>query len=156
MSCVEYTGDSFKARWRPVEGATSYLVSVYNLVVDNYTMEPNYLLRQEETTDTCMTVTGCDPSLTYYYIVQSKGAGVSAESGYAMPAVPQLTAPLPLEPTNITSNSFTATGKRFPIRKATPPSCIRSIRLWPTKSCRLSTPTLPMPFARPAINLGAT
>lgn len=35
MSCVEYTGDSFKARWRPVEGATSYLVSVYNLVVDN-------------------------------------------------------------------------------------------------------------------------
>lgn len=114
MSCVEYTGDSFKARWRPVEGATSYLVSVYNLVVDNYTMEPNYLLRQEETTDTCMTVTGCDPSLTYYYIVQSKGAGVSAESGYAMPAVPQLTAPLPLEPTNITSNSFTANWEEVP------------------------------------------
>lgn len=108
MSCVDYTGDSFKARWRPVEGATSYLVSVYNLVVYNYTIMTNYLLRQEETTDTCMTVTGCDPSLTYYYIVQSKGAGVSAESGYAMPAVPQLTAPLPLEPTNITSNSFTA------------------------------------------------
>lgn len=113
MSCVDYTGDSFKARWRPVEGATSYLVSVYNLVVYNYTMVTNYLLRQEETTDTCMTVTGCDPSLTYY-IVQSKGAGVSAESGYAMPAIPQLTAPLPLEPTNITSNSFTANWEEVP------------------------------------------
>ena len=61
-----------------------------------------------------MTVTGCDPALTYYYIVQSKGAGVSAESGYAMPAVPQLTAPLPLEPTNITSNSFTANWEEVP------------------------------------------
>lgn len=114
MSCINYTGDSFMARWRPVEGATSYLLSVYNLVVDNYTMVPVYLLRQEETTDTCMTVTGCDPSLTYYYTVQSKGAGVSLESGYAMPAVPQLTAPALLEPSNVTSNGFTANWEEVP------------------------------------------
>lgn len=114
LPCTDYAGTSFTANWEPVEGATSYLVSVYNLVEDYYTLVPNYLIRQEETTGTSMKIEGCDPSLTYYYTVQSKGAGVSPESEYVMPAVPQLTAPKLLEPTNVTTNGFTANWEEVP------------------------------------------
>lgn len=113
LPCTEYTGDSFVANWEPVEGATSYLVSVYYLVLNNYMLEPQYYIYQQETTETSLKIEGCDPHVTYYYTVQSKGAGISIAE-FVMPAVPRLSVPELSEPTDITTNSFVANWKEVP------------------------------------------
>lgn len=113
LPCTEFTRDSFIANWKPVEGAASYLVSVYHLIYSNYVLEPEFIIYQQETTETSLKIEGCDPNTTYYYTVQSKGAGISIAS-YAMPAVPRLAVPELSEPTDITTNSFVANWKEVP------------------------------------------
>lgn len=74
---TEYKGTSFNANWAPVEGAESYLLSVYKLGQNG---ERVYHLQDQPVNGTSYNVTGTISGETYYYCVKSvKGNTVSLE-----------------------------------------------------------------------------
>jgi len=78
----EYKGSSFKANWEPVEGAESYLVSVYT--VDNSDpRDPitSYVVEDKPATGTSLVIDGVESGVTYYYTVKAvKGEYTSLPS----------------------------------------------------------------------------
>lgn len=78
----EYKGTSFKANWEPVEGAESYLVSVYS--VDNTDqMNPvvKYVVEDKPATENSLVIEGVESGVTYYYTVKAvKGEYTSIPS----------------------------------------------------------------------------
>lgn len=78
----EYKGTSFKANWKPVDGAESYLVSVYT--IDN--SDPRdpittYVVEDKPVTGNSLVVEGLESGVTYYYTVKSvKGDHISLPS----------------------------------------------------------------------------
>ena len=74
----EYQGTSFTANWYPVEGADSYLLSVYSLNDDG---SRAYAVEDKKVEGTSQNVTGLDNGEIYYYTVKAvKGSDVSLES----------------------------------------------------------------------------
>lgn len=90
QSHTSFTSDSFVANWAPVEGADSYLLDVYYMVVDESVppspmgqqpMIRKELLQGQPVTGTSFKVTGTNPQYTYYYNVRAvKGAKESYRS----------------------------------------------------------------------------
>ncbi|MDE6331295.1 MAG: hypothetical protein K2L80_01710, partial [Muribaculaceae bacterium] len=88
----EYKGSSFVANWSAVEGADSYLVSMYRQVeipvlpdennpMGSSTIENEYVFTDVKVSDNHYTVTGVESGETYYYTVKAvKGENVSLES----------------------------------------------------------------------------
>lgn len=78
----EYKGTSFKANWEAVEGAESYLVTVYS--VDNSNpMEPvvTYVAEDKPASENSLLIEGVESGKTYYYTVKSvKGEYTSLPS----------------------------------------------------------------------------
>lgn len=73
----EYKGTSFVANWSAVEGADSYLLSVYT---ENDGVR-RYLFEDKKVDGTSSSVTDVESGLTYYYVVKAvKGEKVSVES----------------------------------------------------------------------------
>lgn len=72
---TDYTGDSFTANWRAVEGADHYLLNVFTL--DNDVRE--YALKDVEVKDTKYAVTGLDPKKTYNYTVKAVNSQYTSE-----------------------------------------------------------------------------
>lgn len=71
-------GTSFTASWKAVTGATKYFIDVYS-----YDAEGNkaYFINNQEVSGTSYSVTGLDPTVTYYYVVRAgNDTGVSASS----------------------------------------------------------------------------
>lgn len=87
---TSFTTDSFVANWSPIEGADSYLLDVYYMVVDESvppgpmgqrSMIRKELLQGQPVTGTNFKVTGINPQYTYYYNVRAvKGAKESYRS----------------------------------------------------------------------------
>lgn len=74
----DYKGTSFTANWTAVEGADSYLLSVYSLDETNKKVD---LLVDQPVNDTHYEVTGTISGQTYYYTVKAvKGSDCSLES----------------------------------------------------------------------------
>ncbi len=95
----DFKGDSFVANWQPVEGATSYLLTVYD-------EKNNYVFQKKEVTGTSYKVTGLDASKIYYYYVQAKDAEHTSGPSATM-TVNSIVAPTPGE-TTVTDYGFTA------------------------------------------------
>lgn len=97
-------GASFTARWTEVDGATSYLLDVYD-------GEKNYLLQDEEVTGTSYNVTGLTEGKTYYFTVRAKVDGNVSEYSNEVEVVEvisELPAPKALPATDVTAAGFTA------------------------------------------------
>lgn len=98
---------AFTATWSKVSGATAYLLDVYTK--DGNTN--NYLIHDEEVTETSKEVTGLDENKEYFFTVRAKaGDNISEYSNeiavkevfnYVLP-------PKALPATNISENGFTA------------------------------------------------
>lgn len=75
---TDYDGESFMAHWTKVDGAVSYRLNVYSKDVtgdyDNQTTTINYVLKDQEVTDTAYTVENVESGKTYYYSVQAVNA----------------------------------------------------------------------------------
>lgn len=69
---TDFTPTSFKANWEPVEGAESYLVSVW-YVDDNG--DRQYVKKDESVTGTSLEVTGVAETRAYFYDVRAVGGG---------------------------------------------------------------------------------
>ena len=105
---VDFDGEKFTAKWRSVSGAESYLVDVYTKDAEG---NKNYILQQEETTETSMVVTVADRNQKYYYCVVAKaGDNVSmpSEEQDVVIRINSLEAPVALEASNVEDNGFTA------------------------------------------------
>lgn len=78
----EYKGTSFKANWDAVEGADSYLVSVYSLdETDPSNPIRNFVVEDKPATENSVVIDGVESGVTYYYIVKSvKGEYTSLPS----------------------------------------------------------------------------
>lgn len=75
----EYEGSSFVANWKGVEGADSYLLTVYSNNAD--TGKQEFLLEEEPVNGTSYKVTGAVSGETYYYEVKAvKGEQTSLPS----------------------------------------------------------------------------
>lgn len=97
-------GTSFTARWTEVDGATSYLLDVYD-------GEKNYLLQDMEVTGTSYDVTGLTEGKTYYFTVRAKVDGNVSEYSNEIEVVEvisELPAPKALPATDVTAAGFTA------------------------------------------------
>lgn len=97
-------GTSFTARWTEVDGATSYLLDVYD-------GEKNYLLQDKEVTGTSYDVTGLTEGKTYYFTVRAKvDDNVSEYSNEieVVEVISELPAPKALPATDVTAAGFTA------------------------------------------------
>ena len=64
----DYKATSFRANWNAVDGASSYLLSVYILRGS----QKEFIFKQKEVTGTSYEVTGLDGLDVYYYYVQAK------------------------------------------------------------------------------------
>lgn len=74
----DYKGTSFTANWEPVEGADSYLVTVYLIDEDGNRVD---VYKDVPVTDTHYNVTGVESGDIYYYTVKAvKGADISLDS----------------------------------------------------------------------------
>lgn len=105
---VDFDGEKFTARWSSVSGAESYLVDVYTKDAEG---NKNYILQQEETTETSMVVTVADRNQKYYYCVAAKaGDNVSmpSEEQDVVIRIDSLEAPVALEASDVDDNGFTA------------------------------------------------
>lgn len=106
------TATGFTANWQAVEGADSYLLSVYERGNGTRT----YVLEDKSVTGTSYEVTGVDTSKPYYYNVKAvKGDKQSVQSNQI--EVLGLPEPELLAATNVTSNSFDANWN--PVDRAT-------------------------------------
>lgn len=107
---TDYDGYSFTASWSAVDGATSYLLSVFTLdASDGVTRD--YFIERQEVTSTSYYVEGLDPSQNYYYTVTAKND--SEESSESSPVelvitVEDLDTPQVMPATDVTSDGFTA------------------------------------------------
>ncbi len=102
----DLTETGFNANWLPVEGAQSYLVSVYERGNGTRT----YALQDKAVTGTTCAVTGLDTSKPYYYNVKAVKDGVqSVESNQIMVlGLPVVTL---LPASSVTTTGFTANWK---------------------------------------------
>ncbi len=74
---TDFTGESFTAHWRQVEGADHYLLSVFTIDDDTRA----YRMQDQVVEGTAYKVEGLDPAKTYHYAVKArKGELVSGES----------------------------------------------------------------------------
>ena len=104
-------GTSFTASWKRVSGAKAYILDVYAKATDG---SKQYALYNDTVTATSKKVTGLDAGKQYYFAVRAtNGTGVSdySDEVRVVKAVKSLDAPVALEATNATSNSFTANWK---------------------------------------------
>lgn len=74
-SFSNFTGESFTANWREVQGAEHYLLSVFTL---NGTMR-DYTLQDVKVTGTSYAVSGLDPKKTYHYSVKAVGGTLTSD-----------------------------------------------------------------------------
>lgn len=77
---TNFTGESFTANWRAVEGAEHYLLSVFTLAND----AREYVIRDQEVNDTRYQVTGLDPAKTYHYTVKARKGELTSEESPAI------------------------------------------------------------------------
>lgn len=112
----EYKGTSFKANWEPVEGADSYLVSVYSVdSADEMNPISNYVVTDKQVTENSAVIDGIQSGVTYYYTVKSvKGEYES------LPSLPMkvldIEAPVMNEPTVAEDgSSYTASWSEPPM-----------------------------------------
>ena len=104
-----YDKKSFTATWSPVEGATSYELSVFSFPY--HTSQRVYLdgFKEKEVTDTACFVNGLDENTTYFFMVRAKNANAkSALSKATEVRVARLDTPKALPATNVTETGFTA------------------------------------------------
>ena len=74
---TDFTGETFTANWRPVEGAEDYLLSVFSLDGENR----DYFIQDKPVNETTYQISGLDPKKVYHYTVKArKGSLVSEES----------------------------------------------------------------------------
>lgn len=101
---TEADGTSFTARWTEVNGATGYLLDVYD-------GEKNYLLKDKEVTGTSYEVTGLTEGKTYYFTVRAvQDDNISDYSNEieVVEVISELPAPKALPATDVTAAGFTA------------------------------------------------
>lgn len=68
---TDYKGTSFRLNWEKVENATSYKVSLFSVVTNDYgqVLETKYVFQNKSTSDNFMDVTGVTSGETYYFTV---------------------------------------------------------------------------------------
>jgi len=77
----EYKGTSFKANWDAVDGAESYLVSVYSIENTDEGQVVKYVFEDKPAKENSLVVEGVESGVTYYYTVKSvKGEYTSLAS----------------------------------------------------------------------------
>lgn len=109
LSCENYTGSSFTARWNAVDGATSYLLNVFSLLEDGWDVIYVPFLDDQEVSATSYEVTGLDEATVYYFSVKAKFAdGTVSRSSAEIPVLPTVQAPVATAATEVTGNSFVA------------------------------------------------
>lgn len=111
LPATNFAETSFTANWKPVEGASDYLLNVYYEQADEtgWSTVYVYVIENEVVQGTSYDVTGLEAGYSYYYNVQARMAdGTLSAQSSSMAAVPTLTAPEAYEATDVTSNSFTA------------------------------------------------
>lgn len=105
-----YTGSSFDANWKAVDGADSYLLNVYSKDENGNTVD---FLTDKLVKDTRYTVTGIESGKTYYYTVRAvKGTKESIVSPEM--EVFDLAAPTLKAPANVTDGKYTASWDAVP------------------------------------------
>ena len=107
INATDVTDTGFTANWMAVNKATSYLLDVFYFS-DN---QPQYVIKDRETTNTSETVSGLQPGHLYYYSVQATdGTYTSDESDVmvAMNPVMNLDTPEATEATEVSKNGFRA------------------------------------------------
>lgn len=77
---TDFTGDSFTAHWRTVEGADRYLLNVFTLDNDNR----SYHIQDYPVNGTEYIVEGLDPSKTYLYTVKAQNDELTSEESAAI------------------------------------------------------------------------
>ena len=78
---TDFTGHSFTANWRAVEGADLYLLNVFTIEEDG---DRAYHLRDEAVTGTRFAVEGLDPARTYHYTVRARKGELTSEESTAV------------------------------------------------------------------------
>lgn len=100
--------EEFTGRWNPVTFAEGYLVSVYSL--DDAGV-PQYLVKEEKTSECTLTVSGTQKGKDYFYYVKSfndKYTSPESEHRRVYVSLNALDTPMVLEAENISTDGFTA------------------------------------------------
>lgn len=106
LPATNYSATSFTANWEPVEGASSYLLSVLYMNEDG---DVEYVIENKEVQGTSYDVTDLTAGIVYYYQVMAKMSdGSVSQPSSAMAALPTLSKPVVKEASDITSTGFTA------------------------------------------------
>ena len=107
MDATDVTDNSFTANWQTVTTATAYLLDVFYFS-DN---QPQYVLKDYQTTNTSEPVSGLQAGRLYYYSVQATdGTLTSDESAImaAMKPVQDLDTPVATAATEVSKDEFRA------------------------------------------------
>lgn len=106
LPATNYSATSFTANWEPVEGASSYLLSVLYMNEDG---DVEYVIENKEVQGTSYDVKDLTAGTVYYYQVTAKMSdGSVSQPSSAMAALPTLSKPIVKEASDITSTGFTA------------------------------------------------
>lgn len=98
---------SFTATWGKVSGATAYLLDVYTKDGD----EKDYLVKDQEVTETAKEVSGLEESKAYFFTVRAKVDDYTSEYSNEIAVVEVFNSVLPPKPlaaTDVTKDGFTA------------------------------------------------
>ena len=107
IDATDITETGFTANWIAVNKATSYLLDVFYFS-DN---QPQYVIKDRETTNTSETVSGLQPGRLYYYSVQATdGVHTSDESTVVAVTNPvmDMDPPVATEATEVSKDGFRA------------------------------------------------
>lgn len=104
----DFTNNSFTANWEPVDGADSYLISLFT-IGDDRDKTRTYIAEDIEATDCHHTFTGlATPTTTYYYSVRAKKGDQLSPESKAM-KVHSLTVPQNISARTNSDNTITIT-----------------------------------------------
>lgn len=105
LPATNYSATSFTANWEPVEGASSYLLSV--LYEGESDIE--YVFENKEVQGTSYDVEDLTAGIVYYYQITAKMSdGSVSQPSEMVAALPTLSKPVVKEATDITATGFTA------------------------------------------------
>lgn len=99
---TNFTGTSFTANWRAVEGAVDYLLSVYHLDADG---KPVYLFEDKVVTGTSHHIDGLDAAKVYHYTVKARSGNLISEPSTVVRCF-GVSKPEAIEFSEITDHSF--------------------------------------------------
>lgn len=108
LAWTDRTPTSFTANWKPVEGAVSYILSVYHKDEND---TPVFDIKDAETTETSYNVAGLTAGIEHYCTLKAKDAAgnFSAVTEWNIPIM--LDTPTPEAASNVENNRFTANWK---------------------------------------------